>query len=217
MVAVDLPAHGGSHVIRGGGNVGSGDSSCDSTVSSAPAGMGIVSEGQGGREIGAMGENESKSTGISKSGDYSSSSGDVKQVAGSTSGAATLGLGIEWLAGAAVNLAVGLGYDDVILVGYSMGARVAMAAAAAAPELVGRLVLLAGNPGLEGEAERRQRAAVDAQLAKVRRWFSVVRMPLQSDGGFDNQPRLSTTRAALIRAAMQCRVMSLRVFRRAIA
>jgi len=51
------------------------------------------------------------------------------------------------------------------LVGYSMGARLALHFAAAHPELVRRLVLESGSPGLEGEGERDIRRAADEALA----------------------------------------------------
>jgi 2-succinyl-6-hydroxy-2,4-cyclohexadiene-1-carboxylate synthase len=50
-------------------------------------------------------------------------------------------------------------------VGYSMGARVALAVALAVPEAVERLVLLAGTAGIEDEAERAARRTADEALA----------------------------------------------------
>lgn len=52
------------------------------------------------------------------------------------------------------------------LVGYSMGARIALHFAVAHPEKVRRLVLEAGSPGLPTEAERADRRAADALLAE---------------------------------------------------
>ncbi|HET9949488.1 MAG TPA: 2-succinyl-6-hydroxy-2,4-cyclohexadiene-1-carboxylate synthase [Longimicrobiales bacterium] len=52
------------------------------------------------------------------------------------------------------------------LVGYSMGARLALHFAAAHPERVRRLVLESGSPGLATEEERRERRARDAELAR---------------------------------------------------
>ena len=51
------------------------------------------------------------------------------------------------------------------LVGYSLGGRVALHVALAAPERVGRLVLVATTAGIEDEAERAARRAADAELA----------------------------------------------------
>ena len=52
-----------------------------------------------------------------------------------------------------------------VLVGYSMGARMALHVALAAPEIVRALVLVSGTPGVEDEAERRARRAADDALA----------------------------------------------------
>ncbi len=51
------------------------------------------------------------------------------------------------------------------LVGYSMGARLALALAVRHPERVGRLVLESGSPGLATEEERTARRAADEALA----------------------------------------------------
>jgi len=50
------------------------------------------------------------------------------------------------------------------LVGYSMGARLALHFASANPERVRRLVLESGSPGLATEAERTERRRADAEL-----------------------------------------------------
>jgi 2-succinyl-6-hydroxy-2,4-cyclohexadiene-1-carboxylate synthase len=50
-------------------------------------------------------------------------------------------------------------------IGYSMGARIALAASVLAPARVAALVLEGGSPGLEAAAQRRARAAADAELA----------------------------------------------------
>lgn len=55
--------------------------------------------------------------------------------------------------------------DPVGLVGYSMGARIALAFAVAHPERVAWLVTIGGTAGLDGEAEAEQRRAADAALA----------------------------------------------------
>lgn len=52
------------------------------------------------------------------------------------------------------------------LVGYSMGARIALHAALAAPERVTRLVLVSGTAGIADELERGARQAADEALAE---------------------------------------------------
>ncbi len=51
------------------------------------------------------------------------------------------------------------------LCGYSLGGRVALHVALAAPERVTRLVLIGANPGIEDPAERAERRAADERLA----------------------------------------------------
>jgi len=51
------------------------------------------------------------------------------------------------------------------LIGYSMGGRLALAAALAYPRLVDRLVVVSAGPGLPTAAERRRRRAADRVLA----------------------------------------------------
>jgi 2-succinyl-6-hydroxy-2,4-cyclohexadiene-1-carboxylate synthase len=51
------------------------------------------------------------------------------------------------------------------LCGYSMGGRIAMQVALAAPTRVTRLVLVSSSPGIEDPAERARRRAADRQLA----------------------------------------------------
>ena len=51
------------------------------------------------------------------------------------------------------------------LVGYSMGGRMALAAALQQPDLANRMVLIGATAGLEGDGERRQRRAADSELA----------------------------------------------------
>ncbi len=52
------------------------------------------------------------------------------------------------------------------LCGYSLGGRVAMHVALAAPERVSRLWVIAANPGIEDPQERAERAASDELLAR---------------------------------------------------
>jgi len=55
--------------------------------------------------------------------------------------------------------------ERFILAGYSLGGRVAMHVALAAPERVSRLVLISANPGIEDPLERGERRAADRRLA----------------------------------------------------
>jgi len=55
----------------------------------------------------------------------------------------------------------------VPLLGYSMGARLALYLALTAPERWSALVLESGSPGLNSEAERQARVALDAERARA--------------------------------------------------
>jgi 2-succinyl-6-hydroxy-2,4-cyclohexadiene-1-carboxylate synthase len=59
-----------------------------------------------------------------------------------------------------------LARGEVTLVGYSMGGRVALHAALAWPERVGRLVLIGASPGIARASERQARRRDDEQLAE---------------------------------------------------
>jgi 2-succinyl-6-hydroxy-2,4-cyclohexadiene-1-carboxylate synthase len=56
--------------------------------------------------------------------------------------------------------------ERFMLCGYSLGGRVALHVALAAPERVSRLVLIAANPGIEDAAQRAARLASDERLAQ---------------------------------------------------
>ncbi len=58
-----------------------------------------------------------------------------------------------------------LGLNRVALLGYSMGARVALHAALAAPERVVALLLESASPGIADDADRSARAGADSALA----------------------------------------------------
>jgi len=58
------------------------------------------------------------------------------------------------------------GHDTFHLLGYSMGARVALALALTSPEAVISLVLESGSPGLAGENQRAERRVHDERLAQ---------------------------------------------------
>ncbi|MCY1046961.1 2-succinyl-6-hydroxy-2,4-cyclohexadiene-1-carboxylate synthase [Corallococcus sp. bb12-1] len=68
---------------------------------------------------------------------------------------------------AVVRLARELGSDagSVDLLGYSQGARLALAASVQAPECFGRLIMESGSPGLHRRQERSERREADAKLA----------------------------------------------------
>jgi 2-succinyl-6-hydroxy-2,4-cyclohexadiene-1-carboxylate synthase len=61
----------------------------------------------------------------------------------------------------------GLGAPRVDVVGYSMGARIALRLAVAHPDAVGRLVLEAPSAGIADPAARAARAATDAERARL--------------------------------------------------
>jgi 2-succinyl-6-hydroxy-2,4-cyclohexadiene-1-carboxylate synthase len=56
--------------------------------------------------------------------------------------------------------------ERFVLCGYSLGGRVAMHVALAAPERITRLVLVSSNPGIEDPQERQLRRTADRQLAE---------------------------------------------------
>ena len=55
--------------------------------------------------------------------------------------------------------------DQSIVVGYSMGARLALALAIEFPERIGGLILISGNAGIESDGQRKQRSEHDSVLA----------------------------------------------------
>jgi 2-succinyl-6-hydroxy-2,4-cyclohexadiene-1-carboxylate synthase len=55
--------------------------------------------------------------------------------------------------------------DRFTLVGYSMGGRIALHAALALPERIGRMVLIGASPGIADPAERKTRLMDDERLA----------------------------------------------------
>jgi 2-succinyl-6-hydroxy-2,4-cyclohexadiene-1-carboxylate synthase len=60
-----------------------------------------------------------------------------------------------------------LGAEPIDVVGYSMGARIALRLTVAHPELVGRLVLEAPSAGIADPVARAERAAADAARARL--------------------------------------------------
>jgi 2-succinyl-6-hydroxy-2,4-cyclohexadiene-1-carboxylate synthase len=68
------------------------------------------------------------------------------------------------LAGVLDDLAA-VALDEFVLVGYSMGGRLALHLSLARPETIGRLVLIGASPGLADPSERAARRAADEALA----------------------------------------------------
>lgn len=66
---------------------------------------------------------------------------------------------------ACVEQVLGASPERFVLCGYSMGGRIALHVALAAPERVSRLVLVSSSPGIEDARERAQRRAADRRLA----------------------------------------------------
>ena len=97
------------------------------------------------------------------------------------------------------------GWQQVALVGYSLGGRLALAFAARWPQRVARLVLVSAHPGLEDRAARAQRARQDdRRAARIRRqglpafleaWY---RLPL-----FDLETRPALRQALIARRSRQ--------------
>ncbi|AGC45739.1 alpha/beta fold family hydrolase [Myxococcus stipitatus DSM 14675] len=95
-----------------------------------------------------------------------------------------------------------LGVGTVDLLGYSQGARIALAAAVRAPDRFGRLIMESGSPGLHRRQERAARREADGQLATfirargvdafVERWEA---LPL-----FDGLRAMPTERRETLRA-----------------
>jgi 2-succinyl-6-hydroxy-2,4-cyclohexadiene-1-carboxylate synthase len=106
---------------------------------------------------------------------------------------------------AAAELAVEATAGDApaVWVGYSMGARLALHVALAAPDAVRGLVLVGGTPGIEDEATRAERRVEDAQRAAalrgegvdafLRRWLALPLFAGLPDWArFDDERRRNT-------------------------
>ncbi|MEX2532230.1 MAG: 2-succinyl-6-hydroxy-2,4-cyclohexadiene-1-carboxylate synthase, partial [Gemmatimonadota bacterium] len=80
---------------------------------------------------------------------------------------ASRGVGFEQVVGDLVGALSTRGIARADWVGYSMGGRIALAAAAGHPSRVRRLVLESASPGLEWEADRTERRRADERLAST--------------------------------------------------
>ncbi len=89
-----------------------------------------------------------------------------------------------------------LGVAQIDVLGYSMGGRVALHLATAAPERVRALVLESASPGIEDPHERQARAAADAALAE-----RLEREGLEAFVTYWEQQPLFATQARLPEAA----------------
>jgi 2-succinyl-6-hydroxy-2,4-cyclohexadiene-1-carboxylate synthase len=67
---------------------------------------------------------------------------------------------------ACVEAVLAVSPERFALCGYSLGGRVALGVALAAPERVSRLILVSSSPGIEDADERAQRKAADEELAE---------------------------------------------------
>lgn len=75
-------------------------------------------------------------------------------------------LGFAGAVDALASLLDALGLENPTVLGYSLGARVALALAAAHPQRVGKLILESGSPGLDSVRERQSRRKDDDGLAE---------------------------------------------------
>ncbi|MFL5343430.1 MAG: 2-succinyl-6-hydroxy-2,4-cyclohexadiene-1-carboxylate synthase [Hyalangium sp.] len=102
---------------------------------------------------------------------------------------------------AVVELVEKLGVPSVDLLGYSMGARIALGAALHKPERFGRLILESGSPGLHRRMERAERRESDGRLATLLRAQGVDAFVehWESQPMFDSLKRLPPERLAALR------------------
>lgn len=106
---------------------------------------------------------------------------------------------------AVVQLVEKLGSPTVDLLGYSMGARIALGAALYKPERFGRLILESGSPGLHRRMERAERRESDGRLATLVRTRGVEAFMehWESLPMFNSLKRMPPERLASLRARRQ--------------
>jgi len=102
----------------------------------------------------------------------------------------------------------------MVLIGYSMGARMALHAALQHPQRLTGLVLVSGTPGIEDESERAARVQADDELAQhiesvgtsvfIEEW---IRQPLFAESEFGDdeiQDRCRNTASSLASSLRMC-------------
>jgi 2-succinyl-6-hydroxy-2,4-cyclohexadiene-1-carboxylate synthase len=109
--------------------------------------------------------------------------------------------------------------EPVRLCGYSMGGRVALGVLARAPELVASAVLVGAHPGLESDADRRERAASDELWARmleeqgietfVAKWEAQALFATQASAPAERLARQRATRLAHDPRSLACAMRSL--------
>lgn len=109
---------------------------------------------------------------------------------------------MPWVINDVLTVMERLGHARFLLLGYSMGGRMALQIAVAAPERLLGLILESASPGLRDEAERAARRAADERLAQMLEHDGIAafvehweRLPL-----FASQQRLPTTVRQALRA-----------------
>ncbi|WP_224246148.1 2-succinyl-6-hydroxy-2,4-cyclohexadiene-1-carboxylate synthase [Hyalangium gracile] len=102
---------------------------------------------------------------------------------------------------AVVKLVQELGVPSVDVLGYSMGARIALAAALHTPVRFGRVILESGSPGLHRRMERAERRESDGRLATLLRSKGVEAFVehWESQPLFDSLKRLPPERLSALR------------------
>lgn len=102
---------------------------------------------------------------------------------------------------AVVELVEKLGVPSADLLGYSMGARIALGAALHKPERFGRIILESGSPGLHRRMERAERRESDGRLATMLRAQGVDAFVehWESQPMFESLKRLPPERTAALR------------------